>query len=73
MNLLACGDAREEVREDGKKGIRPPEDAPAAVPPQFEAMLVYIHGRVSALRTEHEQASPLHLAYSLVSPPFLLL
>ena len=50
MSLLACGDPKEEVREDGKKGIVPPEDDPTADYPQFTAVLKYIFIRVSSLR-----------------------
>ena len=48
VSLLACGDVREEVKEHGKKGIKPPEDEPAALPPHFTTILKYIYDRVSA-------------------------
>lgn len=48
--MIACGDSKEEVREEGKKGLKVPtegESPQGAVPPEFTNMVQYFHKRAS--------------------------
>lgn len=49
VSLLACGDEKEEVREEGKKGLSPNQDNPNEdrLYPDFPPMTQYIYTRVS--------------------------
>ena len=49
VSLLACGDVKDEVKEEGKKGLLPNHDDEEYenVFPGFEEMIEYIYKRVS--------------------------
>ena len=49
MSLLACGDDKEDVREEGRKGLTPNDDNPneGREYPGLVAMTQYIYSRVS--------------------------
>ena len=52
ISLLACGDQKEEVKEEGKKGLLPNQDNPneeGREHPGFAHMTEYIYIRVSII------------------------
>lgn len=47
--IVACGDVAEEVRYEGRKGLKPPAEngVQTAAPPHFTEMILYLSKRVS--------------------------
>lgn len=60
VSLLASGDEKDEVREEGKKGVAPNQDNPdkSKVYPSFPSMVEYIYTRVSGYQSPALNSCP---------------